>query len=76
MFVYENKIEAPASAEVEIGLRDIAVDAGVDIVVNSVKTGLIFKREHIYFKATSKDRFKVENFRMSVIAAVERCERA
>lgn len=74
MFVYENKIEAPASAELEIGLRDMAMDAGVDIMVNTVKTGLLFKRDHVYFKATSKDRGKVETFVNSVIAAAEQYE--
>jgi len=70
-FCCESKIEAPSSAEVEVGLRDMAMRLGVDLVVTTIKTGWIFKTDHVYFKATSEQREKLENFIKNVKYSIE-----
>ena len=70
-FRYENWIEAPRSAEIAIGIRQMAMDAGLDVTINTETSGWIFKRDTVFFRVESSDLEKVERFRISVECALK-----
>ena len=70
MYKYENWIEAPHSAEVSVGIRQIAMDAGLDVTINTETSGWIFKKDTVFFKVESSDQAKVERFQRGIISAI------
>jgi hypothetical protein len=67
MYQYDNWVEAPHSAEVATGIRQIAMAAGLDVTINTETSGWVFKKDTVFFKVISSDFSKVERFRQAMI---------
>lgn len=70
MYRYENWIEAPHSAEVPIGIRQIAIENGLNVTINTETIGFIFKKDTVFFKVESEDYDRIMKFQEDIISTI------
>lgn len=59
---FRNYIEAPKSANAHSKLLKLAAECGIDIETETAETGLIFKKQTVFFKVSSPEKNRVETF--------------